>query len=65
MDKTGKTTLWNIGAQRVIRLQTLALELVGKRSLSALVRHIADVGQVVDGRLVVEKPVKGSVQDGD
>lgn len=59
-----KTTLWDIDAERVLRLQGLALHLVGKRSISALVRHIADngviekhqSGQGIKDRLVVEAP---------
>lgn len=41
------TTLSGITPQQLIRLQILALALIGERSVSALIRRIADNGYVI------------------
>ncbi len=42
-------TLSNIGSERMIKLQRMAMELIGRDSVSALVRHIVDNGHVKTG----------------
>lgn len=57
-DKTGKTTIYNVTPQQVLRLQQLALDLLGKKSLAALIRYIADNGQVENEKLIVDASIK-------
>ena len=63
MPEQKKTTLWDIGAERILRLQQLAFDFLGKRSLSALVRHIADYGRIENGKLVAESPSEHVKED--
>lgn len=54
MPEKKSTTLYDVAPDQIHQLQGIALKLVGKRSLSALVRYIAEWGELtVEGDNVV------------
>jgi hypothetical protein len=66
MADKNRTTLSGITPAQLLHLKQLAYQMTGELSVSALIRHIADFGYVIDGRrLIVPGPKEGGKTDGD
>lgn len=53
-DKINNTTFSGIDSSMILQLKEIASPLIGSLSISALIRHIAKYGKVIDGQLIVE-----------